>query len=429
MDDSLAILATRSERGDIYSDPEARKLASRLDGFPFALATAGAYLSQSKISFGQYLQRYEERWKVMDSMEEPSDRPSRTLYTACDVSFKLIEQENPRAAHLLRFLAYLDHQDIWFELFQGGRPGDTPPPPTWFQQLVGGDDASIFDDTMRVLVCHCLVVEETQQHDEESPSSSSSSSSSSYRLHTCVHDWTLNGLNRIIDTRLYWLAFDLLTSHFTDKEEDCRSIQLSAPRYQHFTGHVLRLAHERFDDALWREEAVMMRTTSMTRLSLFLGGRGHYSPAKRIQRRVLTMKGMTLGTDDPSTLDSQAILGLLYNMEGRLKLAGKLYERVLVGKRGEKAPGVDQSSSIFETLDELGGMYVSEGKLDTAERMFEMAMAEREGMTSGVNDDRWTTTCGGSVCSKLARLYLHQGRVEEAEVMFGRGERSALFKS
>jgi hypothetical protein len=46
-----------------------------------------------------------------DSVKELSDYPSRTLSTTWDLSFMQIEQQNVRAANLLRFLAYLDHQD------------------------------------------------------------------------------------------------------------------------------------------------------------------------------------------------------------------------------------------------------------------------------------------------------------------------------
>jgi hypothetical protein len=35
-----------------------------------------------------------------------------------------IKQQNVRAANLLRFLAYLDHQDIWYKFLHGGQGGD-----------------------------------------------------------------------------------------------------------------------------------------------------------------------------------------------------------------------------------------------------------------------------------------------------------------
>jgi hypothetical protein len=45
---------------DVY----ARRLAERLGGLPLALATAGAYLHKSTLSFDEYLQEYEKRWDL-----------------------------------------------------------------------------------------------------------------------------------------------------------------------------------------------------------------------------------------------------------------------------------------------------------------------------------------------------------------------------
>jgi hypothetical protein len=75
--DSLKILSNTSNRerienvGVIYIckcssnssvDSDAIKLAKKLDGFPLALATAGAYLNQAATSFSAYLRLYEESW-------------------------------------------------------------------------------------------------------------------------------------------------------------------------------------------------------------------------------------------------------------------------------------------------------------------------------------------------------------------------------
>lgn len=45
-------------------DPAAKRLVERLDDFPLALATAGAYLSQSTFTFERYLQEYERRGNI-----------------------------------------------------------------------------------------------------------------------------------------------------------------------------------------------------------------------------------------------------------------------------------------------------------------------------------------------------------------------------
>jgi len=42
-------------------------------------------------------------------------------------------------------------------------------------------------------------------------------------MHTCVHDWTLHGLNREVDVHKYWFAFDRLVVSIG--EEDWTAFQ------------------------------------------------------------------------------------------------------------------------------------------------------------------------------------------------------------
>jgi hypothetical protein len=192
-EDSLNILAIRSGRPDVSSgndnslttmqkandrsiDPGVRQLARRLDGLPLALATAGTFLRQSSVSFSKYLQQYEDKWQVTpEPAHELPDYPTRTLYTTWNLSLVQIEQEMPQAVKLLPFLAYLDHQDIWYDLLRVGQGIDRL---QWFTDLTR--DEFLFEQAMTTLVRYGLV----EGHHQ----------TGSYSLHVCVHDWTLDGL-------------------------------------------------------------------------------------------------------------------------------------------------------------------------------------------------------------------------------------------
>ncbi|KAK6365566.1 hypothetical protein LTR64_008765 [Lithohypha guttulata] len=69
--DSLSILETRSGRLKVQRDAGAKRLATRLGGFPLALVTAGAFLRKSTMTFEQYLDAYERKWNINP------DRPLR----------------------------------------------------------------------------------------------------------------------------------------------------------------------------------------------------------------------------------------------------------------------------------------------------------------------------------------------------------------
>src|SRR5947199_3589480 len=82
-----------------------------------------------------------------------------------------------------------------------------------------------------------------------------------------------------------------------------------------------------------------------------------------------------LGPDHTSTLDTVNNLGILYVNQGKLAEAEQMYQRALAGK--EKALGPDHTSTL-DTVNNLGVLYVIQGKLAEAEQMFQRALAGKE---------------------------------------------------
>jgi len=385
-EDSIRVLATRSGRDNVETDLDARLLAQRFDGHPLALATAGAFLSQSSVSFGQYLQQYNARWRVIDSVEELTDYPARTLYSTWSLSFTQIEQQSPRSAHLLRFLAYLDHQDVWFQLFRR-RQGDNQP--AWFTEVAG--DEFMFEDAMRVLTRYCLVEVHYQ--------------TGSYSLHACVHDWTLDGLNRQIDEGRYWLAFDCVASHIGVNDWD----QLSTIRYRRFTRHAKRLLHSRFRAAANQNESVPARLYGMADLAELLSQQVQYNAAEQMYLRALAGCEKALGVHHPSTLNTVNNLGRLYAKQGKLAEAENMYLRALHGY--EEAPGLDNEWTL-DIVDNLGKLYTDQDKLAEAEKMYIRAL---QGYEAALGPDHISTL---DTVNNLGILYANQGKLAKAEEMY-----------
>jgi len=76
-------------------DPDAIQLAEELDGLPLALATAGAYLNQTAMSFSDYLRLYKTSWtKLLKMSPELGSYEDRTLYSTWQLSFDHVKQRN-----------------------------------------------------------------------------------------------------------------------------------------------------------------------------------------------------------------------------------------------------------------------------------------------------------------------------------------------
>ena len=83
-----------------------------------ALATAGAYLSQSADSFDDYLELYDNSWGDLSQYSRGLvDYEERTLCSTWNISFQQVRDQDPAAADLLKLMTYLDNHDLWYGLF------------------------------------------------------------------------------------------------------------------------------------------------------------------------------------------------------------------------------------------------------------------------------------------------------------------------
>ncbi|KIX05174.1 uncharacterized protein Z518_06046 [Rhinocladiella mackenziei CBS 650.93] len=384
-EDGLRILSIRSGRKGIESDVDARELARRLDGHPLALASAGAYLKESSFTFLKYLRQYEAQWEAVASMEELADYPMRTLHTTWNVSFTRIKQEDDLAAHLLRFLAYLDHRDIWYDLFRGYqcirgvrdnggisvikgtrrvlsiRSTKNINTSAWFTHLTQTEAS--FERAMRTLVRYGLVEARYQAR--------------SYSVHVCVHDWVFNHLNREIDADQYWLAFD---SHM---HADSYTVVFEEPP----KGKVQPLAH----------------LAELLRQQLL------YKEAEQMYQRALAGREKVRGLDHPSTLTTVCCLGNLHRDQGKLAEAGEMYQRALAGQ--EKVLGLDHTSTLLTVIG-FGSLFCYQGMLDEAERMYQRALSRME----NVLGSKHPFTIG--TMNNLGNLYCENHQLDRAKQMY-----------
>jgi tetratricopeptide (TPR) repeat protein len=329
---------------DSNPDPDAMKLAEELDGLPLALVTAGAYLNQTAMSCCDYLRLYKASWaKLQERSPELCSYEDRTLFSTWQLSFDRIKQQNELSAMLLRFWAYFDNQDIWFELLQ--HPSSKVP--KWIQKLT--DDEVSFHDAVRVLSEHGLV--------EVHCSSLHLVESKGYSVHGCVHYWTINVLNQEWDYGLAKLALKCVGWHVPQEE-----IAKSWLTQRRLLRHAAR-CFQLISSGMTREDGMEFYMHSLGKL---YSNQGKLNESETMHQQALQGFEKTLPPDHPSTLCTVNNLGLLYSNQGKLDEAGKMYQRALRGF--ERGFGPDHIMTI-STVNNLGILYRGQGKLDEADKM------------------------------------------------------------
>ncbi|KAL2037794.1 hypothetical protein N7G274_009519 [Stereocaulon virgatum] len=425
IDQSLAILATRSGR-KVDGDNSAERLALRLDGLPLALATAGAYISQSADSFDEYFKLYNHSWNdLSEHSSELVDYEERTLYSTWNVSYQHVKNQDPAAAELLKLMAYLDNQDLWYELFNKDK--DVSNAPEWWIELQ--KSRARFNRAISILHNYSLL----------------EVSIGKYSLHTCEHDWTLEYLNREFDNERYRMAIRCIAANVNWESEaeywiKNRRVLPHARRFEHnrikaaidwnviAPGdlHMLAYLYEQNDMSAETEKmyqraldgyekswgpAHTSTLSTVNNLGNLYKNQGKLVEAEEMYRRALDGYEKAWGPDHTSTLSTVNNLGLLYADQGKLVEAEQMYRRALDGY--EKAWGPDHTSTL-STVNNLGSLYKGQGKLVEAEEMYRRAL---DGYEKAWGPDH-TSTLG--TVNNLGLLYADQGKLVEAEEMYRR---------
>ncbi|KAG9233416.1 P-loop containing nucleoside triphosphate hydrolase protein [Amylocarpus encephaloides] len=97
--------------------------------------------------------------------------------------------------------------------------------------------------------------------------------------------------------------------------------------------------------------------------------------AEQMYQRALQGKEKAWGPEHMSTLETVNNLGNLYLNQGKLVEAEQMYQRALQGK--EKAWGPEHMSTL-DTVHNLGLLYANQGKLVEAEQMYQRALQGQE---------------------------------------------------
>lgn len=154
-------------------------LVTRLGGLPLAIVQAGRYMRETGTSCQMYLRLYNTSWSELQAdVPRLRDYPNGSVQTTWSISYEHVKQSDPTAAKLLQLWAYLDHQDVWFDLLKRGSRGSKDP--VWFQHIVQSEIS--FKRVVKMLLAYSLV--DPYLNTE------------SYSIHPVVQDWCVESISR-----------------------------------------------------------------------------------------------------------------------------------------------------------------------------------------------------------------------------------------
>ncbi len=335
---------------NLILDPDARELATKLDGLPLAIATAGAYLSQVSTSLADYLRYYNSSWLRLQETSPELSSYEDALYSTWNISYKHIHSRNESAGKLLQLWAYFDNQDLWYALLAGGSKCS----PEWFSTII--DDELNFNEAIRLLCDHALV--------------ESHGVSGGYGMHSCVHAWIMHVLNSERDISMAKLALNCVSSATSD-----RTVLEYSALQRRLLPHANRCLELVYNASIFDLRDCVHILNAANNLGILYSDQGKMKEAEEMYLRALAGKEKARGPEHKSTLDTVNNLGNLYKNQGKMKEAEEMYLRALTGR--EKAWSSEHTSTL-DTVNNLGSLYSNQGKMKEAEEMYLRALAGYE---------------------------------------------------
>ncbi len=404
------------------------ELLIELEHFPLAVSQAAAYIRRTATPIGEYLSKLRKRtkrWELLNGAEFDRHRRrhvSNNIMQTWDISIQHIRQENQMACDILHTLAFVDNQNIPFELVaRAAEIMKSPPPPsneeasssqpTQRQEREDRDQRRSQDQNQH----------QAQDEDEDQGRDGaeiraailllqnfsflrlrkSGERFQTYEMHQLVQEATQHSLGqetrRADESRFSGVALRAASSLFpwTQRElwGECERYLEHAQRAAKYAG-------------LCRGE--VEAGALLNRVSAYLSERGRWREKEPVAVCVYEYLRKTLGERHPDTIWSLWQLSWAYSGQGKSKEAEKVQVEVL--GRWRDLFGDNHPNTIKSKAD-LGGIYLEHGRDAEAEKFFSEALAMQREVLGEKHFDTIRSMAG------LAMAYHCQKRYQEAEKM------------
>jgi len=398
-----------------------------------ALASAASFLERTSFSVQEYLDEYDENWVDEEDSSNLLEYGDRTLFTTWNMSLEKIKSQDPHTAELLRILAFFSNENIYYELLAADDEGLWP----------GLGDIlstkSRFHRTMARLGDYSLV----------------ETTSRGYRLHPCVHDWTLSSLNPEIDESDLWRAINCTAVAGAAEYENWENWENKdgGNPQAGLVSHAMRLMHPQLyavlekselDESRCHELCEFLSVLALARTAqgatpllergfswcrenlgeedqgflymcnvfgLAQQGLENYDRAESLLRQAIDGRARTLGKHAQLTLDPVHNLALMYTELERYDEAEELYLWSLEGCKESYGP---LDVNTFWAMMALADFHEAKEEPEEVEKYLRQAL---EGFEAAEDSDHYMSR---RAAARLGAIYEQKRDYDAAAAMFQR---------
>ena len=340
-------------------------------------------------SVSGYIESYRQAWEKLMDKQHRFTSEERSILTTWTLSYDNLRSQCEAAANLLVLWAFLDNQDLWYELLAPALHSKLGAKvPHWFASCVG--DKLEFKECMGLLLGYSFIDAKIE--------------SSSFSMHPVLHHWCFHKFEEHKATK-GWLAAIVVASAVPSTTD-----LLIGRRLLPHCDRVYSTLLPHTQEASWNVGDPRNFGIVCFRIGNLYSRLDKMKEAEALYLRILT-GSKDLDPEGGLMLDTFHNLGSLYLNQGKMKDAEDMYLRVLT--EYEKALGPEHTSTL-NTVNNLGNLYLDQGKMKDAEDMYQRALIGYEKALGPEHTSTLTTV------NNLGILYKNQGKIKDAEDMYQR---------
>ncbi|KAF8418345.1 hypothetical protein EV426DRAFT_577675 [Tirmania nivea] len=312
----------------------ANTIAQELGYLPLALSQAGAYIHISQYSLSRYLKEYQANASHLLNQEKMRSH-DRSVFATWEISFKAIQEKNPKAAELLLVCGFFDHEDIPEVLLRRGLKLEA--------DVYERDCTDLIDIATEAFGIVASIVGSFAER--------------------CTEDWIFEQqLMLHIDAVTRYMPQYLAKGNIEiqDGANGLGAFYLRHGWYDKATEWYMRALDRREKELGVDNPSTLTTVHSMA--SVF-SKQGQYDKALEWSGRVLAGREKALGVDHPSTLTTVHQMASVFSKQGQYDKALEWFGRVLAGE--EKALGVDHPDTLT-TVHSMALVFSKQGQYDKA---------------------------------------------------------------
>ena len=346
-------------------------------------------MRMTNTNVSEYIEMYNQAWAKLMEKQHGYTLADRSMLTTWTLSYNSLRSTNEHAAKLVMLWAFLDNQDLWYELLTPALKYEVVDQlPPWFADCVG--DKFEFKECMGLLRKYSFI--------------DVNSESSSFSMHPVLHHWCSHAFEQDKAT-MGWLAVIVVASAVPSRAEKIGPFiqRRLLPHCDH--------VYSMLKDDFWNEEDQLSVGSACHWLGNLYIDQSKMKEAEDLYLRALITKEKVLGLEHASTLQTVNCLGVSYSKQGKEGKAEEMYLRALVGNEKKHGP---EHSNTLDVITNLGVLYKLQGKEKEAEEMYLRALVGYE----KVHGPEYKSTL--DMVHNLGILYSDQGKEKEAEDMYQR---------